>query len=753
MTENPIRVLIADDHALVREGIRRVLDDDPGFDVVAEVADGRQAIARVDETEPDVAILDIPTPSCRVSRLPGGSGTKIAEGSLFLSMHDESEYVMRAVHAGAAGYLLKDDAGPALLRQAVRAVHAGDSFFSPAVATRLTEALRGGSIRSRRPAEVAYRSRTGGSGLAGREQQQADRGRARDQPPDGREPPGEPDAKGRDPHGRRAHAIRAGARPAGRRGLTMRRIIVIGKSYRRRFGRFASRPTIDAPVESSHALLLSGGHSRRGAPPAFFFTSKRFMEDTVLAIPFAERAPVRMRLERFTAPFAVALFVLAPQLVSTAPLFAASPAVAIQVTPQEKPDSARVSTIPLQPILLDPINVTATREEKGIFEAAAPVSVVDTLAIREQKPNNTADIIRDLPGIDVNGVGANQQRPTIRGQRGQRILLLEDGLRLNNARRSADFGELPAIVDVSKVERIEVVRGPASVLYGTDALGGVVNMIANEAPPYVAGDVYRGNLSLSWRDQGDQIWPSGEIFGRSGHVGYGVSALYRNTKDYRSPNGTFGDVSFDDDVDVNDSGVEDQSYGAYLDYAIDERQKIMVKGDFYRANNAGFGYVSNADLGSPEDPTIRLQYPDQKVDRFSIMYRGVDLDTPIFDRFQVSGSYMDNERTFSQDILIGNPFGPLTSLRFENENYTDLEGLGVRAEALKLLFEKHLFTYGGDYYRDDSFNRDQSTSTFDFGSPAPPMVSVDSSSNVPNAVYERGGVFAQVDCRSVAESV
>ncbi len=284
----------------------------------------------------------------------------------------------------------------------------------------------------------------------------------------------------------------------------------------------------------------------------------------MLAIPFAERAPVRMRLERFTAPFAVALFVLAPQLVSTAPLFAASPAVAIQVTPQEKPDSARADTIPLQPILLDPINVTATREEKGIFEVAAPVSVVDTLAIREQKPNNTADIIRDLPGIDVNGVGANQQRPTIRGQRGQRILLLEDGLRLNNARRSADFGELPAIVDVSKVERIEVVRGPASVLYGTDALGGVVNMIANEAPPYVAGDVYRGNLSLSWRDQGDQVWPSGEVFGRSGHVGYGLSASYRNTSDYRAPDGTFGDVSFADDVDVSDSGVEDQSYGAYL---------------------------------------------------------------------------------------------------------------------------------------------------------------------------------------------
>jgi hemoglobin/transferrin/lactoferrin receptor protein len=474
------------------------------------------------------------------------------------------------------------------------------------------------------------------------------------------------------------------------------------------------------------------------------------LEDTVLAISFAERAAVRMRLQRSTAPFAVALFVLVPQLISTTPLSAAAPALAIQETPQEKPDSARADTIPLQPILLDPINVTATREEKGIFEVAAPVSVVDTVAIKEQRPNNTADIIRDLPGIDINGIGANQQRPTIRGQRGQRILLLEDGLRLNNARRSADFGEIPAIVDVSKVERVEVVRGPASVLYGSDALGGVVNMLANEAPPYVGGDVYRGNLNLSWRDQGEQIWPSGEIFGRSGHFGYGLSASYRNTTDYRAPSGTFGDVSFDDDVDVLNSGVEDQSYGLYLDYAFDEKQKIMVKGDFYRAKDAGFGYLSLQDLPPLEGDTpsnIILQYPDQKVDRYSLAYRGVELNTPIFDQVNISASYMDNERTFSQDIQVLNPFGPSTGIRIENQNYTDLEGFGIRGEASKLLFDRHLLTYGADYYHDDSFNQDFSRSTFAFGPPevVPPMVSEDSTNNVPNSVYERGGVFAQVD--------
>ncbi len=465
------------------------------------------------------------------------------------------------------------------------------------------------------------------------------------------------------------------------------------------------------------------------------------------ATSFAQHAAVRMRLSSSVSPVVAVLLFVAPTFLSAELLPAASPADAIQVSPQEKPDSVRADTLTLQPILLDPINVTATREAKGIFETAAPVSVVDTTAIREQNPNNAADLILDLPGVDINGIGANQQRPTIRGQRGQRILMLEDGLRLNNARRQADFGELPAIVDVTKVERVEVVRGPASVLYGSDAIGGVLNILANEAPPYSAGDGYRGNLSLSYRDQGEQVWPNGEIYGRAGHFGYGLSASYRNTTDYQAASGTFGDISFDDDVTVQDSGVEDESYGVYLDYAFNDNQKVMVKGDFYRATNAGFGYVTNQELGQPDDPFISLFYPDQEVNRYSLAYRGTDLGTPVADRVQLSASYMQNERTFGQDIDIFDTFGPGTAIRIQNRNYTDLEGYGIRAEASKLLFSRHLLTYGLDYYHDDSYNEDVGVTALEFGPPefVPPVVSVDSVSNVPNAVYERFGGFAQVD--------
>jgi DNA-binding NarL/FixJ family response regulator len=138
-----IRILLADDHALVREGIRRVLEEEEDFEVVAEASDGEEALALAAEHQPDVAVVDI--------SMPGASGFEVtarlvadvpATGVLVLSMHDEAEYVTRAVRAGAKGYLLKDEAGPALLRDAVRAVHAGDTFFTSTVAARLAAGLR-----------------------------------------------------------------------------------------------------------------------------------------------------------------------------------------------------------------------------------------------------------------------------------------------------------------------------------------------------------------------------------------------------------------------------------------------------------------------------------------------------------------------------------------------------------------------------------------------------------------------------------
>ena len=124
--------------------------------------------------------------------------------------------------------------------------------------------------------------------------------------------------------------------------------------------------------------------------------------------------------------------------------------------------------------------VTATGSERNVFDIATPVTVIRAEKIAQKTAENAADLLREQPGVDVNGVGPNQARPVIRGQRGLRVLFLEDGLRLNNPRRQTDFGEIGGLVDLQNVSTIEVIRGPASVLYGSDAIGGVMNVISKD---------------------------------------------------------------------------------------------------------------------------------------------------------------------------------------------------------------------------------------------------------------------------------
>ncbi len=135
-----IRVLVADDHALVREGIRYVLDAEPGIDVVAEARNGAEAVELALLHNPDVVVLDITMPeetglsaAARLRDLL--PGTRV----LLLSMHDQAEYVREGMRIGTHGFILKDSAGEEL-RAAIRAVYAGGTFFSPAVVKRMSTA-------------------------------------------------------------------------------------------------------------------------------------------------------------------------------------------------------------------------------------------------------------------------------------------------------------------------------------------------------------------------------------------------------------------------------------------------------------------------------------------------------------------------------------------------------------------------------------------------------------------------------------
>ena len=151
-----IRVLIADDHALVREGTRRILEQEPDLEVVAEACNGEEAVRLAGEFKPDVAIMDISMP-----RLDGIEATRQIKALcpglsvLILSAYDDDQFIFSLLQAGAAGYLLKDVRGRDLV-DAVRSVHAGESVLHPSVARKVLDRFvsKPDKSRKREPLEV-----------------------------------------------------------------------------------------------------------------------------------------------------------------------------------------------------------------------------------------------------------------------------------------------------------------------------------------------------------------------------------------------------------------------------------------------------------------------------------------------------------------------------------------------------------------------------------------------------------------------
>lgn len=134
---NTIKLLIADDHAVVREGTRQILEREADISVVAEAADGEEAVRMADKSSPDVIIMDIAMP-----KMDGIEATKQIKSLhpniaiLILTAYDDDQFVFNLIEAGAAGYLLKSVRGHELV-EAVRAVNAGESVLHPAIARKV----------------------------------------------------------------------------------------------------------------------------------------------------------------------------------------------------------------------------------------------------------------------------------------------------------------------------------------------------------------------------------------------------------------------------------------------------------------------------------------------------------------------------------------------------------------------------------------------------------------------------------------
>lgn len=136
---NEIRVLLAEDHTIVRKGLRSLLDAEAGIEVVGGAGDGREAVRKVQQLSPDIVVMDIAMPG-----LNGLEGTRQIRKRfpevkvVILTMHTDEEYILQILASGASGYVVKQ-AAPRELVSAIQSVHRGGSFFSPSISKKIVE--------------------------------------------------------------------------------------------------------------------------------------------------------------------------------------------------------------------------------------------------------------------------------------------------------------------------------------------------------------------------------------------------------------------------------------------------------------------------------------------------------------------------------------------------------------------------------------------------------------------------------------
>ncbi len=343
------------------------------------------------------------------------------------------------------------------------------------------------------------------------------------------------------------------------------------------------------------------------------------------------------------------------------------------------------------------VTVTATRTQVATVDTAVPVTVVTRKEIEEETPNTIGDIFRDLPGTSVTNEGAFQVRPRIRGLDSNRILILVDGERLNSARTStSQSGIEPGLVGTEQIETVEVVRGAGSVLYGTDALAGTVNIITKDTPRRETnglrlGTVLNGYFTSSEKGRRGSL----EVNGSSRWFAFRVAQSLERFNSYFS-----GDPDGDEIDGVTDDGevLNSQSHGGNTQittrFFLNDSNDLKLNFERRRA----------ASIGSPTLVGVfNAYFPFSDRDKFSGRYESTDINKYLA-RISASGYYQRQKRNFT-NILSVLPVPPFFPGEFQfSETVTDTKSAGFDVQTNWLLGTKNFLTAGSSFFRDT--NRD-----------------------------------------------
>ncbi|MEW6734766.1 MAG: TonB-dependent receptor [Acidobacteriota bacterium] len=390
--------------------------------------------------------------------------------------------------------------------------------------------------------------------------------------------------------------------------------------------------------------------------------------------------------------------------------------------------------------ITEKVTITATRTEISVADTPVPVSIIDRGELDKRTLNTIGDLFRYLPGVSTVNEGPFQVRPRIRGLDSNRVLILVDGERLNNARTStSNSGIEIGLVDVDQIESVEVARGSGSVLYGTDALAGTINIITRDTLPRQENGLRFGggfNGLFSSNESGRR--GSAYITGAGTRFAFRFAQTLDRFENYHSGAVPQQNGKTDDRDSVTE--VLNSQYHS-------SNTQLTGRFFFHPYQSAKINYERRraANIGVPATVGIFTAFfPASDRDKISGRYDGQNLTARLV-RLSANLYYQRQERNFSNitNVPASPPFFPGTFQFSETVTKTTTGGFDLQSNWL--LSRNNVLTAGISYFRDR--NRDMRFILRllpDFRTNPPSLMrTTDRSKSVPNASFGNFAIFTQ----------
>lgn len=415
-------------------------------------------------------------------------------------------------------------------------------------------------------------------------------------------------------------------------------------------------------------------------------------------------------------------------LLSSVPARGENAALPAKGDESNSPDSARMPVYQL-----DGIVVTANRYEKSAFAVPYAMSILSADKFQQAGAPIIADLLRNLAGVDVTDAGPFRTRPIIRGLAGSRILVLVDGQRMNDTRENTFSGAELSQVSPGQVERVEVLRGSNSVLYGSNAMGGIINILTRQPSARRGPLAVSGSLVNRYSTTDQQPYSRLNLNLANHRWRLAGGAEYRRANNYHAP----GRSVFGRGREIQNSNLR-RSVG--LDFAgsyrLADRHTLALEAQS----------MLNSEIGFPETPNptfpVGIFFPYHDRSKIALTYEGKKI-TPRLASIRATLYGQKNKKDLRTNISLPNVPFPGAALYDTSHTYTTVLTVGANLQQIYTLSGKQTFSWGADYYREmtDGLTRDFTHITSPFFS----SNTMKQSASVPENHLDALGLYLQDD--------